>query len=284
MHIQSAAVAATGAATGTGTGTGLRPGTGTGTAEGKRMATGGAAAEAAAPDPREVCGCAPGHIGTPCRPIADTTRYLPPPQYARAPCGPVHNTTGRSVALDAAYAAIESAFLSQPCDRSREVGSGPGRYCSPRQRMPFYSRNVVQNTCRRRGGEYRGVDICITTLGRHSSPRYRMPFNSRNDGRCKTRVVDVAGNMCQGGPMDRSCTACPPPASARCSCTSRTPWARRCSEVGQRMLNPVDELERLGRSCCHLDLCDELQVPCRAGGRHTVMMAAWRGLFLSDRH
>ena len=71
---------------------------------------------------------------------------------------------------------------------SREAGrtglgdrvSGPGRYCSPRYRMPYNSRNEGLADIIR---QIIGCNMTSTNgPGRYCPPRQRMPHNSRNEG------------------------------------------------------------------------------------------------------
>lgn len=55
----------------------------------------------------KVCDCPPGMIGSPCKSLKDTTRYLPP-EEALAPCAPGAN--------DRVFRVIEHAMLDRPCD------------------------------------------------------------------------------------------------------------------------------------------------------------------------
>jgi len=68
----------------------------------------------------------------------------------RAHYGVGNNTSSKTGPAAAAAAAGAGATATTASGASARAGTGvgPGRYCSPRHRMPFKSRNEGSNACR----------------------------------------------------------------------------------------------------------------------------------------
>jgi len=103
-------------------------------------------------------------------PFAFSTSSPRPPPPGPAPRGPA----------DIARHVIGRQLTQETRDQKAMddvAGIGPGRYCSPRHRMPFNSRNVGSKCVQNELAVVVGIGP-----GRYCSPRHQMPNNSRNEG------------------------------------------------------------------------------------------------------